>query len=105
MKKYLLFLFVIVLSNTLSLKAQIKKIPADIEEKITLVENNLAGWVQTGNNDTWSLTDRMKKYNINGVSIAVIHNNKIEWAKGYGYLSKSIFLKSASFRASFLYIL
>jgi CubicO group peptidase (beta-lactamase class C family) len=26
----------------------------------------------------------MKKYHVNGVSIAVIHNYKIEWAKGYG---------------------
>lgn len=89
MKKYLLFLFVIVLLNTLLLKAQTKKYPADIEEKIRLVENNLAGWVQTGNNDTWSLTDRMKKYNINGVSIAVIHNYQIEWAKGYGFADVS----------------
>ena len=31
-----------------SLDAQTKKYPADIEEKIRLVENNLAGWVQTG---------------------------------------------------------
>jgi len=32
----------------------------------------------------------MKKYNINGVSIAVIHNYKIEWARGYGYADVSI---------------
>ena len=50
-----------------------------------MVENSLAGWVQTGTNDTWNLDDRMKKYNINGVSIAVIHNHKIEWARGYGF--------------------
>ena len=35
------------------------------------------------------LTERMKKYNINGVSIAVIHNYQIEWAKGYGFADVS----------------
>jgi CubicO group peptidase (beta-lactamase class C family) len=27
---------------------------------------------------------RMKHYNVPGVSIAVINNGKVEWAKGYG---------------------
>ena len=89
MKKYLFLLFIIAIQNTLSLEAQIKKYPADIEERIRLVENSLAGWVQTGDNDTWTLTDRMKKYNINGVSIAVIHNYQIEWARGYGFADVS----------------
>ena len=66
-------------------ETQTRKYPADIEERIRLVENNLAGWVRTGENDTWNLTDRMKKYNINGVSIAVIDNYQIEWARGYGF--------------------
>jgi len=71
------------------MKPQAKKYPAEIEDKIKLVENSLAGWVQTGSNDTWNLSDRMKKYNINGVSIAVIHNYQIEWAKGYGFADVS----------------
>ena len=74
---------------TCSLNAQTKKYSQDVEEKIRLVENNLAGWVQTGNNDRWNLAERMKKYNINGISIAVIHNYKIEWARGYGYADVS----------------
>jgi CubicO group peptidase (beta-lactamase class C family) len=81
-------LFLIFL-GTFSLNAQTKKYSADIEEKISQVENNLAGWVHTGTNDTWSLADRMKKYNINGVSIAVIHNFQIEWARGYGFADVS----------------
>jgi len=89
MKKYALFLILFVPVCTFSLNAQTKKYSADVEEKIRLVENSLAGWVQTGNNDTWNLTDRMKKYNINGVSIAVIHNYKIEWARGYGFADVS----------------
>ena len=85
MKNRLIFIFLIALTDTISLKAQNIKYPADIEGKITQVENNLSGWVHTGSNDTWTITDRMKKYRINGVSIAVIHNYKIEWAKGYGF--------------------
>jgi CubicO group peptidase (beta-lactamase class C family) len=63
--------------------------PDDVEQKIKLVENNLAGWVQIGKNDTWTLSERMKKYKINGVSIAVIHDYRIEWARGYGYADVS----------------
>lgn len=55
-----------------------------VESRIRQIENNLAGWVQTGSDDRWNITDRMKKYKVNGVSIAVIHDYKIEWAKGYG---------------------
>ena len=89
MKKYLVFIIMIISTFTFSLNAQTKKYSSDVEEKIRLVENNLAGWVQTGNNDRWNLEERMKKYNINGVSIAVIHNYKIEWARGYGYADVS----------------
>ena len=84
MKKHHLLIVLIVSLSIFTLKAQTKKYSSDIEEKIKQVENSLAGWVQTGTNDTWNLTDRMKKYGINGLSIAVIHNYKIEWAKGYG---------------------
>jgi CubicO group peptidase (beta-lactamase class C family) len=85
MKKYFLYLIVIYSLSSFSLNAQTKKYSTDIEEKIKLVENNLAGWVQTGDNDSWTLAEQMKKYNINGVSIAVIHNYQIEWARGYGF--------------------
>ncbi len=65
------------------------KYPAEVEEKIKQVENNLAGWVQTGTDDRWNLMERMKQYGINGVSIAVVHNYKIEWARGYGFADVS----------------
>jgi CubicO group peptidase (beta-lactamase class C family) len=63
-----------------------KTYPAAIESEIRRVENNLAGWVQTGNEPYhWTLAERMKFYHANGVSIAVIKDYKIEWAKGYGW--------------------
>ena len=36
---------------------------------------------------THMLVDRMKELNIPGVSIAVIHEGKIEWARGFGVSS------------------
>ena len=58
----------------------------EIKFKIKQVENNLSGWLQIKNKpQKWTLEERMKFYKANGVSIAVIKDYKIEWAKGYGY--------------------
>lgn len=63
-----------------------KKYSTEIQSKIKQVENNLSGWVQIENNpQMWTLEERMKFYHANGVSIAVIKDYKIEWAKGYGW--------------------
>jgi CubicO group peptidase (beta-lactamase class C family) len=57
----------------------------EIEDKIKLVENNLSGWAKLQDDKTaWNLQQRMKDHNIHGVSVAVIRNYKIEWARGYG---------------------
>jgi CubicO group peptidase (beta-lactamase class C family) len=85
MKRYISLLVITILLGNCIPNTQTKKYSPDVEEKIKQVENNLAGWVQTGNNDRWNLAERMKKYGINGVSIAVVHNYKIEWARGYGF--------------------
>jgi CubicO group peptidase (beta-lactamase class C family) len=81
----LLMLFI----SALCLDAQNTKYPAGIEEKIRLVENNLGDWVRTQNDVPWNLEQRMKLHNINGVSIAVVHDSKIEWARGYGWADVS----------------
>ncbi len=63
-----------------------KKYPKEVEASIQQVESNLSGWVQIeGTPAEWSLQDRMKFYHANGISIAVIKDYKIEWAKGYGW--------------------
>ncbi|HEV8037315.1 MAG TPA: serine hydrolase domain-containing protein [Bryobacteraceae bacterium] len=36
----------------------------------------------------WTIADRMTHYNVVGVSVAVIDNYAIHWAKGYGTLAK-----------------
>jgi len=80
---------IFILLFSLSVNAQTKKYAADVEESIRQVESNLSGWVKTGENDSWSLAERMIKYHVNGVSIAVIHNYQIEWARGYGFADVS----------------
>lgn len=57
-----------------------------IEEKITNVENNLMRWARIEGQDVQALNikDRMEFFHVPAVSIAVINNGKIEWAKAYG---------------------
>src|SRR5512143_2969538 len=59
----------------------------EIEDKITQVEDNLGGWVNIQDSvNGWNLQERMKHYHIRGLSIAVVHNYTIEWARGYGVM-------------------
>jgi len=60
----------------------------DTAEKIKQVETNLVGIFQAEGDTPGTLKGRMAHYNIQGVSIAVIHNYKMEWAKGYGWADK-----------------
>lgn len=56
----------------------------EAQTKIKQFENNLGLWVQIGNQQ-FTLADRMKTNHVNGVSIALIKDYKIEWAKSYGW--------------------
>jgi len=81
----LLFLFLCL--QICSVHAQSEKsYSKEVEAKIIQVENNLTGWVQIENKPSkWTLEERMKFYHANGVSIAVIKDYKIHWARGYGW--------------------
>lgn len=62
---------------------------ATTEDTIKMVENGLSGAVQIQDSvNTWNIAQRMKQKGINGVSVAVIRNYKIAWAKGYGLADK-----------------
>jgi CubicO group peptidase (beta-lactamase class C family) len=58
----------------------------DIEKRIERIANSLLPDTCFKNvyGDEASLNDRMKHYHTPGVSIAVINNFKIEWARGFG---------------------
>ena len=61
---------------------------ADVEQHIQHVTSGLGGVVLKGQEHaTHTLADRMKELNVPGVSIAVIHNGKLEWARGFGVRS------------------
>ncbi|OQP50278.1 hypothetical protein A4H97_00060 [Niastella yeongjuensis] len=58
-----------------------------VKEQIARVEANLSGGLII-DGKLYSLTERMKYYNVQGLSVAVIDNYQIVWAKGYGYADK-----------------
>ncbi len=81
MKKNIIILFI--LSITIQFKAQ-QKYSQEVLNKITQVENGLFNRIII-NGKTENIYARMKQLNIKGLSIAVINDYKVEWAKGYGY--------------------
>ena len=78
-----LSLFVCIQASNLSAQNNITY-SKEVQTKIKKFENNLGLWVQIGNQQ-FTLADRMKSNHVNGVSIALIKDYKIEWAKGYGW--------------------
>ena len=79
MKQFLiLFLFPITVCS--------QTIDPSIQKKINAVENSLAPAIIFGDTiPKLNLEKRMKETAIQGLSIAVIRDYKIEWAKGYGW--------------------
>ena len=58
-----------------------------VNEQISQVENSLSGGLVI-DGKLYTLSERMKQYNVAGLSVAVIDNGRIVWAKGYGYADK-----------------
>lgn len=56
------------------------------ESEIQFIENGLITDTQVKGSTpkTYNIIDRMRHYNVPGVSIAVVENGAIKWAKGYG---------------------
>src|SRR5215216_675283 len=61
---------------------------ASLNEKIRRIENGLLlpVLVKDDQNAGMRIAERMQFYKIPGISIVVINNGKIEWARGYGVL-------------------
>ena len=55
-----------------------------IESRIRRVEEGLLPPVLLKGEGGWTLQKRMKHYRVPGVSIAVINNHAVEWARAYG---------------------
>jgi CubicO group peptidase (beta-lactamase class C family) len=60
----------------------------EVEQRIELVEKSLAGQVMIEGSPNWTIEERMAFHKIPGVTIGVISNYKLEWAKGYGFADR-----------------
>ncbi|MEO0896859.1 MAG: serine hydrolase domain-containing protein [Bacteroidota bacterium] len=65
-----------------------------LEERIARIENGLQHNLQIrglGGDSipTYNIEERLKELGIPGVSVAVVHEGKLEWAKGYGMADSS----------------
>jgi len=78
----------VMLSHCLSAAVARQTNSKTINEQIIRVENNLFGSTII-DGKFYNLQQRMDHYNVPGLSIAVIDNYQIVWAKGYGYADKS----------------
>jgi len=58
-------------------------------DKIKAVENGITGGIILNDEPPGTITERMAKYNVKGLSIAVIYDYKIAWAKGYGWADEA----------------
>ncbi|WP_210489145.1 serine hydrolase domain-containing protein [Rufibacter aurantiacus] len=59
--------------------------PSRVEEQIKQVEHSLFSWVRIKGKPDWTIAERMAFYKVNGLSLAVIKDYKIEWTKAYGW--------------------
>lgn len=57
-------------------------------DKIKKVETGLITPIYIVGDSTWTIEERMSHYGVPGVSIAVIHDGKIEWTNTYGVMEK-----------------
>jgi hypothetical protein len=56
----------------------------NVESQIKRVEQGLLPAVLVKGDPGWSITERMKFYRVPGLSITVIKNFRVEWARAYG---------------------
>jgi hypothetical protein len=62
----------------------IKSFGQSANPRIEQVENGLIPYVPVAGFAKWNIHERMKYYDVQGVSIVVIRDFKVEWAKAYG---------------------
>lgn len=82
-------IFLLLTLLTVNVSAQNNNYAPETLAKIKEVENNITGNIIINNEKPDNIEQRMAKYNVKGMSIAVIHNYKIVWAKGYGWANEA----------------
>jgi len=76
----LLFLAIILTQGC----GQAQKSPSDLQSRIKQVEENLAGTIRVEGQGKWTLEERMAYYKVPGLSMAVVKDYQLDWAKAYG---------------------
>jgi CubicO group peptidase (beta-lactamase class C family) len=56
-----------------------------VTERIRQVENSLLPYVPVNGLTGWNLLARTQFHRVPGLSIAVVHNYQVEWARTYGW--------------------
>ena len=83
-RRFLLaFNLTILLSPAVS-AAEDKDATSEIEQRVERVMNGLWQAVASPGDQPLKLADRMRELKVPGVSVAVIHGGKIQWARGFG---------------------
>ena len=77
-------IFSIILFHCLTAATAQQSYSQAVHEQIVRVENNLSGGI-VFDGKPYNLEQRMQHYNVKGLSIAVVKDFKIVWAKGYGW--------------------
>ncbi len=64
---------------------------ADIDARIQRVEQGLRSGVAISGQPQpkWTVSERLRFYRVPGVSVAVIANGRVEWARGYGVAAEN----------------
>ncbi len=60
------------------------QLPKRLADRIAAVENSLLPYVPVEGLKGWNLQERMRYHRVPGVSVAVIHNYRVDWVKSYG---------------------
>lgn len=82
--KFLVLLYIFPLAGFSVSLAQSRPEASGVESRIKRVEQGLLPAVLVKGDPSWSIEERMKHYKVPGLSIAVINNHKVDWARSYG---------------------
>ncbi len=86
MKTTILSIAILLLSSAIFAQSNYSQETLD---KIKEVENNITGNLIVNDAPPNTILERMAKYKVKGLSIAVIQDYKIAWAKGYGWADEA----------------
>jgi CubicO group peptidase (beta-lactamase class C family) len=88
MRHFLIFLIAATLFSCNDTK---EKEQQELKDRISRIENGIQPMLQIEGKEvqTYSINERLRELGIPGLSIAVVSNGEIEWAKGYGLADKN----------------